>query len=270
MGDDQTAAAPISSRAAVWGGLSARSRAGGTAAYRSEIDEALLIKRYVPTVKRLANHLKGRLPQTVQVEDLVQAGLIAVLRLARQSDCADIADALLRRSVVNAMIDEARRTAWAPTRAVRLARAAARAMQSVRQRYGREGSDDEIAAELGVTLGQYHQILVDSAGMSLLELDAIDDTAEPALHVAGAQEEQLRQNRMTAALATSIASLPTRERLVVSLYYEHELNMEEVGEVLGLDKSTISRSHGRALLMLKSALAEWSDPTEPLPRGAGD
>lgn len=269
MGEDQTAAS-ISPQATVCGGLSPRSRVGGTAAYRSEIDEALLIKRYVPTVKRLANHLKGRLPQTVQVEDLVQAGLIAVLRLARQSDCADIADALLRRSVVNAMIDEARRTAWAPTRAVRLAKATARAMQSVRQRHGREGSDDEIAAELGINLDQYHQILVDSAGLSLLELDAIDNAAEPALHIAGGQEEALRQNRVSAALASSIAALPPRERLVVSLYYEHELNMEEVGEVLRLDKSTISRSHGRALLMLKSSLAEWSDPAEPTPRGAGD
>lgn len=270
MGDDQTDVTAISSRARVCDGPSARSRAGRIAAYRDEIDEALLIKRYVPTVKRLANHLKGRLPQTVQVEDLVQAGLIAVLRLARQSDCADIAEALLRRSVVNAMIDEARRTAWAPTRALRLAKAVTLAMQSVRQRHGREGSDEEIAAELGITLDQYSQILVDSAGLSLLELDAIDDTAEPALHIAGAQEESLRQNRVSAALASSIASLPARERLVVSLYYERELNMEEVAEVLDLDKSTISRSHGRALLMLKSALADWSDPAEPLPRGAGD
>lgn len=265
MGDDQPAPAAISAQAAIGSGLSGRPRTGHPAAYRDEIDEALLIKRYVPTVKRLATHLKGRLPQTVQVEDLVQAGLIAVLRLARHSNCADIAAPLLRRSAVNAMIDEARRTAWAPSRAVRLVRAAALAMQSVRQRHGREGSDEEIAAELGVSLERYHQILVDSAGLSLLEIDAIDDAAEPALHITGAQEEGLGQSRMTAALAASVASLPARERLVVSLYYEQELNMEEVGEVLGLDKSTISRSHGRALLMLKSALAGWSDPMDQLP-----
>jgi RNA polymerase sigma factor FliA len=268
MGDAKTAAA-IPSQAASAADFLQPSRTGRAATYRSEIDEVEVVKRYVPTVKRLASHLKGRLPQTVQLEDMVQAGLIAVLRMARQNDCADFADALLRRSVVNAMIDEARRTAWAPTRAVRLARAAATAMQSVRQRHGREGSDEEVAAELGTTLDQYHNILVDSAGLSLLTLDAVDDDAEPALHIAGTQEERLRQNRMTAALAASIALLPERERLVVSLYYEHELNMEEVGQILGVDKSTISRSHGRALLMLRGALADWGNSAAPSPRRAG-
>jgi RNA polymerase sigma factor FliA len=265
MADDPNAAA-LPPRAAPSSGVSGVRRSTGGGAYRREIDEARLIERYAPTVKRLANYLKGRLPQSVQVEDLVQAGLIAILRMARQSNCPDIADALLRRSVMNAMIDEARRTAWAPVRAVRLAKSAALAMQSVRQRYGREGNDDEVAAELGMTLDQYHQVLVDSAGLSLLDVNAIDDAAEPALHTAGTQEETLRRDRMTAALAASIKSLPERERLVVSLYYEHELNMEEVGEVLRLDKSTISRSHGRALLMLRNALADWSSSPEPLHR----
>ncbi len=156
------------------------------------------------------------------------------------------------------MIDEARRTTWAPTRTVRLARSAAKAMRAVRQRLGQDGNDEDIAAELAITVDQYHKILVEIAGISLLDVDAFDDAREPALQIAGNQEETLRLSRITESLAKSIASLPTRERLVVSLYYEHELNMEEVGEVLGLDKSTISRTHGRALLMLRNALADWS------------
>jgi RNA polymerase sigma factor FliA len=268
MANDQNAAAPPLP-AALSGGFSGAAGSPIGGAYRGEIDEARLIERYAPTVKRVATYLKGRLPQSVQVEDLVQAGLIAILRMARQITCPDIAEALLRRSVMNAMIDEARRTAWAPVRAVRLAKSAALAMQSVRQRCGREGNDEEIAAELGVTLDQYHQFLIDSAGRSLLDLDAIDAAAEPALRIADTQEETLRRDRMGAALAASIKSLPERERLVVSLYYEHELNMEEVGEVLGLDKSTVSRSHGRALLMLRNALADWRHSAQPLQR-SGD
>ena len=168
------------------------------------------------------------------------------------------------------MIDEARRAAWAPTRTLRLAKVAATAMQTVRQRLGREGTDEEIAGELGVTLNQYQNILVDCAGIALLDLDSFDDALEPALQITGNQEEVLRQNRMTAALASSIASLPAQERLVISLYYEHELNMEEVGEVLDLDKSTISRSHGRALLMLRRAFADWGTAAKPLPARTGE
>jgi RNA polymerase sigma factor FliA len=239
------------------------------AAYRHDIDEADLIKRYMPTVKRLAAHLRGRLPM-VQLDDLVQAGLITLLRLARRGDLLPIGDALLRRSIINAMIDEARRTSWAPTRTVRLAKAAAAAMRAVRQRQGRDGSDEEIAAELAITIDQYHELLVETAGISIFDLDTFDDGVEAALQVAGDQEEQLRQRRITAALAAAIIELPQRERMVISLYYEHELNMEEVGEVLGLDKSTISRSHGRALLMLRNALAEWGTAAEPTRRRAGD
>jgi RNA polymerase sigma factor FliA len=245
---------------------SAAVRIVGSAGYRDEIDEAEIIRRYVPTVKRLAAHLKGRLPQTVQLDDLIQAGLMAVLRIARQMDCSHLVPALLRRSIINAMIDEARCTTWAPTRTLRLAKTAATAMQAVRQRLGREGTDEDIAGELGITLHQYHDMLIDCAGIALLDLDNFDDATEPALQITGNQEEVLRQNRMTAALTSSIASLPMQERLVISLYYEHELSMEEVGEVLGLDKSTISRSHGRALLMLRRALSDWSTAADQSPR----
>jgi RNA polymerase sigma factor for flagellar operon FliA len=237
----------------------------GAAAYREDIDETELIKRCVPMVKRLAAHLIGRLPN-VQLDDLVQAGLIAVLRLARRGDPMPIGDALLRCALKNAMIDEARRAGWAPTRTLRLAKTAAAAMQAVRRRLGRDGSDEEIAAELALGIDQYHQLLVETAGISLFDLDALDAAAEAALQVVGAQEELLRQRAVSAALAAAIAALPQRERTVISLYYEHELSMEEVGEVLGLDKSTISRAHGRALLMLRGALADWG----AAPHGAGD
>jgi RNA polymerase sigma factor FliA len=267
MSEDRSAA-PLSSLTAASGSDAAS--ADGPPAYRTEVDETELIKRYVPTVKRLAAHLKGRLPEAVPLDDLVQAGLIAVLRTARRSDCLRIGEAMLRRSIINAMIDEARRSAWAPTRTVRLAKAALTAMRVVRHRQGRDGSDEEIAAELGITLDQYNDVLVELAGISLLDLDGFDCASEPTLQIAGDQDELVRQSQLTAALGKSIASLPTRERLVVSLYYEHELNMEEVGQVLGLNKATISRSHGRALLMLRHALADWSPTSDPTTRRAGD
>jgi len=239
------------------------------AAYRTDLDEAGLVRRYVPTVKRLALHLKGRLPQCVQLDDLVQSGLIAILRLARQPDGLQIGEAMLRRSLVNAMIDEARRATWAPTRTVRLAKAVAGAMQTVRRRLGREGSDEEIADELGLTIERYDAALIELAGLSLIDLDAFDDMRERALQTTPEQEETLRRRRMATALATAVGVLPAREKLVVSLYYEHELSMEEVGDVLGLDKSTVSRSHARALLMLRNALADWGGAADEPRQQAG-
>jgi RNA polymerase sigma factor for flagellar operon FliA len=227
------------------------------AAYCAELDEAEIIRRYVPIVKRLAMHLKGRLPETVQLDDLVQAGLIAVLRIMRRGAGGQIRDPPLHRSIMNAMIDEARRDTWAPVRTVRLAKAAAQAMGALKARLGRDADDDEIAAELGMQLGEYHGVLVEIAGIRLLQLDAIADGDDRGLQVADTRDAELDRAQLLAELVRSIAALPEREKIVVSLYYEQELNMDEVGKVLGLDKSTVCRVHGRALVMLRAALDGW-------------
>ena len=238
--------------------------------YRYELDETELVKRYAPMVKRIATHLKGRLPDTVQLDDLIQAGLIAVLRILRHAEFRQTGDAALRVSVKNAMIDEARCDTWVPVRTVKLAKAAGQAMRVIKLRTGRDAGDEEVATELGVSLSHYHQMLVEVAGIRLLNLDEFDGDNEQALQVADNQETVLDQTRVANALADSVASLPDRERLVVSLYYEHELNMEEVGEILGLNKSTVCRSHGRALLILRSALADRSGTAVEQRRAAGD
>ncbi|GEM_PF-91055 len=243
--------------------------AGYAAAYCVEIDEAEIVRQYVPQVKRIASHLKGRLPETVQLDDLIQAGLIAVLRIMRQGRVAQIRDPPLYRSIINAMIDEARREAWAPVRIVRLAKAASHAMGALKRRLGRDGTDEEIAAEMGMPLNAYHAVLVEIAGIRLLQIDEFDESDDGVLRVADTQDATLDRSRMMAALAQSIAVLPEREKLVVSLYYEQELNMEEVGKVLGLDKSTVCRAHGRALLMLRSALGGWSTASGTSPLAAG-
>lgn len=241
------------------------------AGYGSQIDEAALIRQFVPLVKRMAMRLKGRMPETVQLDDLIQAGLIAVLRLARNGGgVAPPSDPMLQRSIVNAMIDEARREIWAPVRTVRLAKSASQAMQAVKLRFGRDGTDDEVAAEMGITLGEYHAALVEIAGIRLLDITDFEDAADGGLHAAENQDAALDRSRMMAALADSIATLPEREKLVLSLYYEQELNMEEVGAVLGLDKSTVCRVHGRAVLMLRSVLADWRIDETPSQPESGD
>ncbi len=227
-------------------------------AFICDTDETATIRLYMPLVKRVAMHLKGRLPDAVQTDDLIQAGLIAVLRSLRSGAIAGGGDAALRRIITNAMIDEARREAWAPVRTLRLAKAAAEAIGAVKQRTGRDGDDGEIAAEMGISVAEYRRILLQVPGIRLLHLDALEESAEQPLQVSGNQESGLQERQVMTGLARAIAELPERERLVMSLYYEQELNMEEVGKVLGLDKSTVCRAHGRALLMLRDALGERS------------
>jgi len=231
----------------------ARQRYEATAAL---VDEGEIIRRYAPLVKRLAMHMRGRLPETIQLDDLVQAGMIAILRGLRSERTATMSEAALRRTIINAMIDEARREAWAPVRTVRLAKAAAAAMQSVKRRTGQDGSDEEVAAEMNLPIAEYHHVLTEIAGIRLLQLDAFEESAEERLQIAGSQESDLQKKRVMSTLAEAIAALPEREKLVVSLYYEQELNMEEVGQVLNLDKSTVCRAHARALLILRNALGE--------------
>jgi len=243
---------------------------GFRAAYCEELDEAEIIRRYVPLVKRLALHLKGRLPDAVQLDDLIQAGLIAVLRIMRQGSASHLRDPPLHRSIMNAMIDEARRDAWAPVRIVRLAKAASRAMAVLKQRLGRDAEDDEVAAELGMPLAEYLTALVDIAGIRLLQIDEFEGTEERGLQVVDEVDAGLDRADMLVQLARSIAELPEREKIVVSLYYEQELNMDEVGKVLGLDKSTVCRAHGRALLMLRSALNGRGTVDGMSPFAAGD
>src|SRR6185437_311237 len=135
---------------------------------------------------------------------------------------------------------------------------------------GRDAEDEEIAAELGMPLAEYHAALVEIAGIRLLQIDEFDDADDRGLQVADDTDAGLDRAEMLARLARSIAALPEREKIVVSLYYEQELNMDEVGKVLGLDKSTVCRAHGRALLMLRSALGGWGTAGGMSPSAAGD
>ncbi len=234
-----------------------RTEEGYAAALYTQTDETEIIKKYAPMVKVLAAHLRGRLPSTVQLEDLIQAGMIAVLRLARVGYLEQLTEGPVRRSIRNAMIDEARRESWAPVRTVRRAKAAAAAMRTLERRLGRHATDEELAAEMGLALAEYHELLIEVAGIRLLELDQFAERGDDLPSGSDDPEVALHRDRIVAALAGAVESLPDREKLVVSLYYERNLNMDEVGEILGFDKSTVCRAPGRALLMLRSALQGW-------------
>lgn len=223
----------------------------------SAIDEGELLRRFMPSVKASALHLKARLPTSVDVEDLVQAGMMALLRVMRAGLGMGEYDRRVRRIVINAMIDEARRTTLPSASIARRVRAAAAAMRATEAQLGRAATDEEVAFQMGISVDRYQRILTDAALVRLLPLDAAGSEVDQAAHAGGDQERTIDRDRVLASLSDAVSSLPERERLVLSLYYEHGLNMDEVGAVLTLDKSTVCRLHGRALLALRARLSGW-------------
>lgn len=236
----------------------------------SSIDESDLLRRFMPSVKSSALHLKSRLPSNVDVEDLIQAGMMALLRVVRAGFGIVEYDRRTRRIVINAMIDEARRTALPSASIARRVRAAAAAMRTAEARLGRAASDDEVAAQMGISIDRYQRILTDAALVRLLPLDLAGDELDHAAQTDGDQERGIDRDRIVASLSEAVSALPERERLVLSLYYEHGLNMDEVGAVLTLDKSTVCRLHGRALLVLRARLSIWESPTQALAGAEGE
>jgi RNA polymerase sigma factor for flagellar operon FliA len=162
------------------------------------------------------------------------------------------------------MLDEIRKGDWTPRSVHRKSREVSEAVRIVEARTGREARDEEVAAELGVDLETYHQTLQDSVTTQVLSIDTPDneDLSEDQLSLQDAADDaepmqDLMQSQFQQHLAAAIASLPEREQLVMSLYYDEELNLKEIGEVLGVSESRVCQIHGQALVRVRARLKDW-------------
>ncbi|PWG63664.1 RNA polymerase sigma factor FliA [Sediminicurvatus halobius] len=223
-----------------------------------------VVVRHAPLVKRIAHHLASRLPASVQVEDLIQAGMIGLLEAARQFDSGQGASFSTYAGIRirGAMLDEIRRLDWTPRSVHRKAREAADAIREIEHRTGREAKDSEVAEALGIGLEEYHRILQDSAAAKVFSIDQDDSEGGEHWEPAGDMPQPdtvLGQEGFQADLAAAIRKLPEREQLIMQLYYDDELNLREIGEVLGVTESRISQIHGRIMLKLRGHLADWMD-----------
>jgi RNA polymerase sigma factor for flagellar operon FliA len=222
-----------------------------------------LINQYAPLVKRIAYHLLARLPANVQVEDLMQAGMIGLLEASKKYDAGKGAsfETYAGIRIRGAMLDEVRKGDWAPRSVHRNSRMVADAIRAVEARTGRDAKDPEVAAELGVSLEEYYGILNDTLGSRLFSFDDLMEEGEHGLEESGAHDFEpgrgLEDDRFKQALAEAIANLPERERLVLSLYYDEELNLKEIGEVLGVSESRVCQLHSQCAARLRARLAEW-------------
>jgi len=226
--------------------------------------DAWLVEQHLPLVKRIAHHLSARLPEHIQVDDLIQSGMVGLLEAVRNYESGHGAtfETFAGIRIRGAMLDEVRRHDWTPRSIHRRAREVAEAIQAVERREGREAQDSEVAEYMDIPLESYHRILRDAGAQRLLSLDEpggveSDTLIERLADSAPAVDERLQREDLQRELARAIDTLPERERLILALYYDETLNLREIGAVIGVSESRVCQIHGRALLRLRAKLADW-------------
>lgn len=219
--------------------------------------------RHLPLVRRIAAQMAAQLPASVDIADLEQAGMIGLWdALERGQDHASAqfgAYAAIR--IRGAIYDELRRQDWLPRRSRAQERAIHRAMQSLTQSLGRPPEDVEIASDLGWSLEHYHAALAQTS-LQLVYLDDLApvegrDFTDHHADLSIAQPDQaLQDEQLERDLQAAIGKLPERERLILSLYYQEDLQLKEIGEVLEVSESRVSQLMKQAVMRLRASLRD--------------
>jgi RNA polymerase sigma factor for flagellar operon FliA len=231
--------------------------------YQTEQSPEQLLTQYTPLVKRIAHHLLARLPANVQLDDLMQAGMIGLLDAARKYDFSKGAsfETFVGIRIRGAMLDEVRRNDWLPRSVHRNGRRIAEATKAVEQRLGRDARDGEIAAEMGISLNEFQTMLADSSSGGVYSFDDVGLTDDVLAQQEGGHlpgpEAGVHDAGFRQALAEAISQLPERERLVLALYYDEEMNLKEIGAVLGVSESRVCQISNQAMARLRSRLRDW-------------
>ena len=224
--------------------------------------ELLDLEAYLPLVKRIAYHLKGRLPDSVIVDDLIQSGIIGLIEAMQKFNDNQGAsfETYAGIRIRGAMLDEIRKGDWTPRSVHRKSREVSEAIAVVEARVGREAHDNEIAVQMGVTIEEYHRILKDTNSAQLLSIDEPDhdELSEDRMISKGQTPfAEIVDAGFQDALAQEIDQLPEKEKLVMALYYDEELNLKEIGEVLEVSESRVSQIHSQAIKRIRSRMRDW-------------
>jgi len=230
------------------------------------LDTNARITTFAPLVRRMAHHLAARLPSSVQIDDIIQAGMIGLMDAAArfEESQGNQFETYATQRIRGAMLDELRSNDWLPRSTRKSLRRIESAMHKLEQRLGRAPSEIELAKELGVPLGEYQSLLQEARGYELLHLedfsrDDDDDFLERNLPDDRENPfERYKDARFRAALVEAIEHLPEREKLLMGLYYEQELNFKEIAAVLEVSESRICQLHSQAVARLRTKLKSWT------------
>lgn len=234
------------------------------AAGPADVSQDELCLRHADLVKRIAYHLVSRMPPNVEVDDLIQAGMIGLLDAARHYTASKGAnfETYAGIRIRGAMLDEVRKSDWTPRSVHRTVREMASVVRKIENETGHEARSADIATALGITIEDYHKAVQDAASCRLFSFDQMgsSDDDGPVHHTRDERPgpaEDLEYDDFRKALAGAIDGLPERERLVLSLYYDDELNLREIGQVLEVSESRVCQIHGQALVRLRARMEAW-------------
>ncbi len=233
-----------------------------------QIPQQELVLKHADLVKRIAYHLVSRMPPNVEVDDLIQSGMIGLLDAAKHYSATKGAnfETYAGIRIRGAMLDEVRKSDWTPRSVHRNMRQMAEVIRRIENDKGQDASPTDIAQGLGVTIDEYHKLVQDAASCRLFSFDQMsssDDESSPADHARDERPgpfDHIEDAGFREALAGAIGGLPEREKLVLSLYYDKDMNLREIGEVLEVSESRVCQIHGQALVRLRSRLSEWLAP----------
>jgi len=249
--------------------VEATSRLG---AFPTSEEHERIIVEHLPIVRYLARRIHERLPQQVDIEDLVSSGVLGLIDAFQKFDPEKNVQfrSYAQFRIRGAILDSLRTLDWSPRDLRRKGRAVEEAIRSLTSRCGHAPSETEVAAELGMELSDYQLLLGELKGLEIgtLHAERSEDSGEEELAYIPSDPEEdpffrCLKGEMKARLAEAIDQLPERERLVMTLYYYEEMTMKEIGLTLGVVESRVSQIHASAVLHLRVALADLRKNVQP-------
>ena len=233
---------------------------------KGQLDRDAMIRQHVPLVRRIAHHMIAKLPPNVELDDLIQVGMMGLADALSRYEAAQGVqfETFATQRIRGAMLDELRGGDWMSRSGRKHQRDIEGAVHKLEQRLGRAPHESEIAAEMGLSLPDYQDLLNRVRGTQLVYLEDMSgdegDSDYLDRHVADTDADplaRLNDRRMREALVEAIKGLPEREQYVMSMYYEHDMNLKEIAAVLGVTESRVCQLHSQSIARLRTRLREW-------------
>jgi RNA polymerase sigma factor for flagellar operon FliA len=233
---------------------------------KGQLDANAMLKQYSPLVRRLAHQMIAKLPANVEIDDLIQVGMIGLSDAMSRFDTEQGVqfETFATQRIRGAMLDELRGSDWMSRGGRRQQREIETAVHKLEQKLGRAPQESEIAESMGMSLAQYQEVLGKVRGTQLVYLEDMsgDEGGDDYLdrHVANDDANplaMLQDHRMREALVEAIKNLPEREQYVMSMYYEHDMNLKEIAAVLKVTESRVCQLHSQSIARLRVKLREW-------------